>query len=450
MGKKNTGTRKHWSRAALHGAATAIGHGVRGAIRVHSAYRRARKVVRTIRKRRARRGALSRRKTDVIGTFVKCKDWKPRGFGKQGKKFQSFARKVNSVVYDNLPRATELYSYAWAVNNFSAGYGSNAAVKWFQFCLDPLQAAVGSANYGNAQIGPYWAGSGTNPAGISTILRQENSWGVSTSEAYGPTVLSSTFDKEVLMGAPIHVTGPSECSWRQSASTMQIQFKNIKSYAMTLEMMIVKPKKAIQASVMKEQTGGWQTDSTSPTQNYPLHPTGWTVASPNAMTPLELAQMGLARVGGGTINLWTNPMLSLNDSMDFNNFYTITHKCKVYLPPGGVVAKTIRHGTARLLKMAHVTQNLYDKRTSFVVIKYVPEVQLLETAAGGSVFGAGVPSGVTENETTLDLVGTLNYRMAFKQFYGASDKSDLHQYNRQVISNKIIGGQATSVHTVAP
>jgi len=442
---KVTGRKRHWSQAVLHGAAAALGGGRKVRQRVRRAVIRGGK--RVINRLRRRGGALKRKKTDVVGTFVKCKDWKPKRFGVRSKKFQSFARKVNSVVYDNLPRATELYSYAWAVNNFSAGYGSNGAVKYAQFVLDPLQAAVGANNAGNSQIGPFWKTNITNPAGISTVLVQENSWGVSAAPATGPTVLSSTFDNDAAAYS-INVALNKESMWRQGASSMQIQFKNIKSYAMSLEMMIVKPKKAIQSSMLKEQDGGYKTDIGVAIDTN--QPEGWTTASPNGMTPLELAQMGLSRAGGSNLCLWTNPMLSLNDSTDFNDFYTITHKCKVYLPPGGVVGKTIRHGTSRLLKTAHVSQNLYDKRTSFVVIKYVPEVQLLETTAGGVVLGPGIPSGVTENESTVDLVGTLHYRMTFKQFYGASEKSNVNQYNRQVISNKVIGGQATSVHTKAP
>jgi len=219
---------------------------------------------------------------------------------------------------------------------------------------------------------------------------------------------------------------------------------------LTLEVMIVKPKKAIQSTMLNAQTGGWMTDAA--VQNFDTHPVGWAYGDQMGMTPLELGQIGLARVGaqGATrLNLWNNKMLSLNDSTDFNDFYKITHKCKVYLPPGGVVEKSMYHGSARLLKTAHVTQNLYDKRTSFMVVKYTPEVQLVETPAG-VVLGGGIPSGVVENETDFDLVGTLNYRMGFKQFFGTAVNSNVHQYNRQVISTHTVGGQATSVHTKAP
>jgi len=444
------GKRKHWSQSALG----AVGHGVRMAKRVHRAYRTAKRTYRAVSKRvssKPRKGALRRRKTDVVGTFVKCKDWKPKAFGKRSKRFQSFARKVNSVVYSELPRSTELYSYGWAVSNGSPSTMNNGAVKYFQFCLDPLQCASTSNNVGNAQLSPGSYAILTNPSGISGILRQQTAWGVSTGPATGPTVLSSTFDKQQVSGANPMVPPKTETMWRQSASTMTIQFKNIKSYAMTLEMMIVKPKTKIQGSMLKLQTGGWQTDAV--VEGFDTHPTGWSESSPMGMTPLELAQIGLARVGAvsgaNNLHLWTNPLLSLNDSTDFNDFYKITHKCKVYLPPGGVVEKSIRHGSSRLLKTAHVTQNLYDTRTSFVVIKYVPEVQLLETSTAVVLTG-GLPSGVTENTTDVDIVGTVNYRMGFKQQYGSTPTANVHQYNNQVISNFVVGGQATSVHTKAP
>ena len=439
-----SGKRKHWSQSALG----AVGHGIRMAKRVHRAYKGARRVVRKFKSRRVgAKRLLRRKKTDILGTFVKCKDWKPSKFGVKSKKHQAFARKVNSVVYDNLPRSTELYSYAWAVSNYSNA--SNAATKWFQFVLDPLQAPTGSYNIGNGQLVQNFVAEPGNPAGISAILRQENVFKTSTSPATGPTVLSSTFDKQVIAGNPI-VPADKEALWRQSASSMTVQFKNIKSYALTLEVMIVKPKKAIQATMLNAQTGGWMTDAA--VQNFDTHPTGWTYGDQMGMTPLELGQIGLARVGanGATrLHLWSNKMLSLNDSTDFNDFYTITHKCKVYLPPGGVVEKSMRHGSSRLLKTGHVTQNLYDKRTSFMVVKYTPEVQLLENTEGG-ILDAGIPSGVVENGADYDLVGTVNYRMGFKQFFGTAANSNVHQYNRQVISSNVVGGQATSVHTKAP
>jgi len=442
---KNLGKRKHWSTHALHGAATAIGHGVRGALRVRRAYRTARKVIRRVRSRQRGKGGLRRKKTDVIGTFVKCKDWKPKAFGKRSKKAAAFARKVNGVVYSELPRATELYSYAWAVDNNAES--PNAAVKWMQFVLDPLQAAAGSNNVGNAQIGIDSYAVNTNPAGIAGILRQENVYQSSTNAATGPTVLSSTFDKEIIGGNP-KVWGNREMQWRQNASTMKVQFKNIKSYAMTLEVMLVKPKKSICGSLLKLQTGGWQTDGA--VQGFATHPAGWQTTSPNGMTPLELAELGLARVGGTqALHLWTNPMLSLNDSTDFNEFYKVTHKCKVYLPPGGVVEKSVYHGSSRTLRSSHVTENIFDKRTTFMLVKYVPEVQLLEGALATSI-GGGIPCGVTENGVKTDLVGTLSYRMSFKQMVSATPLSNVHQYNRQVISNMVVGGQATSVHTKAP
>jgi len=442
---KNTGKRKHWSQHALAGIGAAVGVGRKVRQRVRRAVIRGGKRV-VARMRRGRR-PMRRKKTDVIGTFVKCKDWKPSKFGVKSKKHQAFARKVNSVVYDNLPRSTELYSYSWAVSNYSNA--SNGATKWFQFVLDPLQAPTGSYNIGNGQLQQDFVVEPGNPAGIGSILRQENVFKTSTALATGPTVLSSTFDKQVIAGNPI-VPADKEALWRQSASSMTVQFKNIKSYALTLEVMIVKPKKAIQATVLNSQTGGWMTDAG--VQNFDTHPTGWTYGDQMGMTPLELGQIGLARVGanGGTrLNLWSNKMLSLNDSTDFNDFYKITHKCKVYLPPGGVVEKSMYHGSARLLKTAHVTQNLYDRRTSFMVVKYTPEVQLLETEAGATL-GAGIPTAVVENGADIDLVGTLNYRMGFKQFFGTAANSNVHQYNRQVISSNVVGGQATSVHTRAP
>ena len=56
---------------------------------------------------------MMHKRTDVVGSFVKCKDWKTKKFGKIGKRFDKFSKKVNSVLYSELPRNTTLYSYGF-------------------------------------------------------------------------------------------------------------------------------------------------------------------------------------------------------------------------------------------------------------------------------------------------------------------------------------------------
>ena len=448
MGK---GVKRHWSQSA----AGAVGHGITMAKRLHRVVSKARQYKRVAKRfagslRQARRGQL-KKKTDVTGTFVKCKDWKVKKFGKRTRRSAAFARKVTNVVYSGLPRSTELYSYAWAASNTAST--SNTAVKWVQFCLDPLQAAFQSYNIANGQLSPSVVTEPGNPSGIAAILAQENAIGATVTAATGPTVSSSTFDK-VVTGAGFQGAMNKEVLWRQTASQMRVQFKNIKSYAMTLEVMIVKPKRTMSKTVTTNNGVWYQTDAAALTGLTQM-PSGWVASDQQGMTPLELAQLGLARVGADTdsgkrLYLWNNPMLSLNDSQDFNEFYKITQKCKVYLPPGGVVEKSIYHKGGRTLRAPHVTNNLFDTRTSFMVVKYIPEVQLLDVTGGEAILGPGVPRGVVENGSAHDLVGTVYYRMGFKQLYGPTPESNVHQYNRQIISSYITGGQATSIHAKAP
>jgi len=381
---------------------------------------------------------MQHKRTDVVGSFVKCKDWKAKKFGKIGKRMEKFSKKVNSVLYSELPRNTALYSYGFRVAGSTSTPGSNQIVKWFQVCLDPLQARDAALNYANCQVSAENYVTLTNPAGVTPLYEQENAYGASTINVFGPTVMSSTWDKS---GSGLNVQPHRELQWRQSASSMRIQLKNIKSYGITVEIMLVKAKKRI--SRLANNAGQtYSTDNGIPRGT--VFPTNWDNTSPNDMTPLELGQMGLARAGNNF--LWSNPLLSLNDSTDFNEHYTITHKCKAYVPGGGVVEKSLRHGSSRTLRNAHVAGHLYDGRTTFMVFKYIPEVQLLANTADTTILGPGVPSGVTENGSTVDIVGTVYYRMGFKQIFANQPYGLTDQYNRQITSHNVVAGLPVTTH----
>jgi len=431
---KNSGKRKHWSQHALAGAGAALGIGRRGRKRVRTAIRR---VARKFRTRRPVKRGLKRKRTDVIGSFVKCKDWKTKKFGKVSKAHEKFSKKVNGVIYSELPRNTSLYSYAFRVNGSPANQ-SNQLVKWFQICLDPLQARDTAKNFANGQLAADGQMASSNPAGIFPLFEQETAYGSLTGVCYGPTVMSATWDKS---GVGINVQPHRELQWRQAASTLVVQLKNIKSYGVTLEIMLVKAKKRI--SRMANDLGQtYKTDNNTPQGT--VFPTGWDNTSPNDMTPLELGQMGLARAGNNF--LWSNPLLSLNDSTDFNEHYTVTHKCKAYVPGGGVIEKSIRHGSSRTLKNAHVAGHLYDGRTTFMVFRYIPEVQLLANTLDTAILGPGVPVGVTENASLTDMVGTVYYRMGFKQIFANQPYGLTDQQNRQITSHNVVANLPVTTH----
>lgn len=379
---------------------------------------------------------MMHRKTDIVGSFVKCKDWKAKKFGKIGKRMEKFSKKVNSVLYSELPRNTSLYSYTFRVAG-SVANASNQIVKWFQVCLDPLQATT-SVNYSNSQLAAEYYASPGNPGGLVGLYEQEAVYGASTINVTGPTVMSATWDKS---GVGINVQPHRELQWRQSASSMVVQLKNIKSYGITVEIMLVKCKKRI-SRLGNNSAQTYATDNG--TARGTQMPTNWDATSPNNMTPLELGQMGLARAGNNF--LWTNPLLSLNDSTDFNEHYTITHKCKAYVPGGGLVEKSVRHGSSRTLKNAHVAGHLYDGRTTFMVFKYVPEVQLLNNTLDSAVLGAGVPAGVIENGSSVDIVGTVYYRMGFKQIFANQPYGLTDQFNRVVTSHNVVTGLPVTTH----
>jgi len=439
---KVTGRKRHWSQSALRGVGAAFGAGRKVRQRVRRAVIRGGKRI-ISRLNRKKRGL--NKKSDVLGTFVKCKDFQVKGRTRALKRHEKFAKKVNSVVYSNIPKNTELYSYAWQTHTPTTDL-SNAAVKWFQFAVDPLNCESGSSNTGNCQLSAEAQVAGTNPAGVTRVLLQENAFGSTVAGAYGPTVMSSITDITNGTGA-LRPTGNAnmETAIRQGPTHMRVQFKNVKSFGITIEIMLVKPKTKIGVSAFSKKSSMWQTDGA--VSSIALAPTGWATTSPNNMTPLELAQMGLARKSfqsGQGVNMWTNPMVTLQDSSDFNEHYRMTHRCKVYVPPGGVVEKSVYHKGSRIVKSAHLSDYLHDTRTTFMVCKYIPEVQLVSIGAQPT---AGLPEGDLQNGSPVDLVGTVNFRTSFKQFVTTTQSANMYQYNRQVISHNLVAGGATSIYS---
>lgn len=435
--------KRHWSQAFARGVARyGVGPAAGLAGRLYKRARRHGKSVAVRRRPRMRvrrpltkgKKKLRQKKSDVLGTFVKCKDWRVKKFKDAALRRDKFARKVNSVVYGQIPRATNLRTYTFELSGSGTAY--RAPVVWAQFCLDALQpghhCSVASAVAG-------LTGS-SNPSGVVNLYY--NHTGVPNvpvkTSVEGPCVRTDCLAAGNV--GTIDTDYKLQNYFRQGASSMTLQLKNVKSFGFTVEMFVVKPKVRV------------ANQSVLSTANLPAHYTG---ASFQEQTPLELFELGLCRQHDASeldpnrfTHCWSTPQLSPRDSPDFNNVYSIHSKCKVYLPPGGFVEKHFCNPRGRTISSSHISDYRYDKRTTFVLLKYIAEPLLLDNIAGDAVLGGGIPVLVQEHNSTVDIVGAVYYRSSFKQMVTNVNQAQVDQINYGVISNNTTGGQATSVHAV--
>lgn len=106
-----------------------------------------------------------------------------------------------------------------------------------------------------------------------------------------------------------------------------------------------------------------------------------------AKSPLETFLLGMARKGINQDAVANSRMIGLNDSPDFVDAFRTYKVCSVYVPPGGTLYKSYKI-PARFVDTTHLQRNTYDRSTKFLVIKTVPEIQLLPGNSNGVATGS--------------------------------------------------------------
>lgn len=162
-------------------------------------------------------------------------------------------------------------------------------------------------------------------------------------------------------------------------------------------------------------------------------------------TPLTCFAVGMQRKGTNMGDMYQYKSVGLTDSPVFNEYFKIKKFCSVYLPPGGTVEKSFNRPKGYVVDTQSVQDKLYTKRSTFLVMKVVPEVILIGAEAGGetgynSIYpaydtdrpgDATYPEQARLNPTTggplsnLCVIGSVSYRRKYCEF---ADDTNLGVY----------------------
>lgn len=363
-----------------------------------------------------------KKKTDIVGTYTKCKDWKPRRINKaKMKKSMRFADKVKKVMYSDTKSKREVNSFALNVGGINTNANGQNVASWFQFALDPLNTAP-SGN-GHALRLNSSARVAANAGGVEGLFQFATSYANPSTAALpggmNPTISGICVDFTTLNS--VQGATASSTNYRIGPSYMKYQMKNVQSYGGTLELYTVKPKNKIMNTSrgVAGESSMQGNQSVVGVTNTGTIPSNYSGDTTYQGTPLEAANLGLNRVtvtGSSSLtdqyHMNNNVMFSLTDAPDFNMHYKIVARCKVYVPPGGLVERSLYHKNGRTVQSEHIQQNIADRNTTYIIGKWVPEVVALD----GIGLYAGVAKGDPGTSVAFDLAGVIHYRQTIKTF----------------------------------
>lgn len=404
---------------------------------------------------RNRRRRTGKKYTDVDGTFVKCHDAKKRSVNrKKLRQRRKFAHRVNNIVHSNLPKAIELHDFSFAVQPNDTGTVSDH-VAWFQFAVDAINVPVGGAGHAGKLSG-YTATAG-NPSGYGQFLQVSSSANppqpsTGTSFVRNPTIMGTISDNFASLNNITAYGSRGTQKWRLGATYAKFQMKNVASYGGTLELYWVKPRRAtpvinddqavnLRTRFNADYTGAELGDN-------PMRPPAYAAATLMQQTPLEVANLGLARMTQAAVNtngsnMCCHTMYGLADSYEFRQQFKIVKKCKVYMPPGGLVERSIYHKNGRTITTDYVGRYLHDSRTTYLVGRWLPEPTMVYV--GGDTQAPGLPHGDSALNLAWDLVGTLSVKTVMKMLWtNQTQETELVRVN--IPTGTTVPGYANTTH----
>lgn len=413
-GYRGGANRRHWSQAALGGV---------GALAARLARTRLsmKRTANALAKRK-----YAKKKTDVIGTFVKCKDSpkKPMTYRKKRRiiRKKKFTRAVETVIHKNLPRNIEFNSFSWSLGGDNSTTQGPDFCKWFQFAINALNNGDYTNAKGHAGYISNYNATGANPSGYAQFLycattNKSPSEAVSVCE--NPTIGGTLVDFGA--ASTTSIPGSNQYRWMVGPGMMRYSVKNVSKYGGTLELFYVRPKAKIannsspNAYINPGHKSNADKVGAQTTTN--SRPTAYVAASQFNLTPLELANFGYCRqtqgsAGAENAHICNNNMFNLTDSKEFNDYFRVVWKCKAYVPPGGLIEKSIFERNGFSITNEYLASFISDSRTLYVVGRWIPEATIVTTVPGGPA--PGIPQGDAE-AVSVDLVGTVSYRQQVQQ-----------------------------------
>lgn len=180
---------------------------------------------------------------------------------------------------------------------------------------------------------------------------------------------------------------PASTRFWQGSRSLQLELRNPQQFGMRLNIYYVRSR---QTQLHQAGSNGGGNPGADLIGNYVTYggtTSPWSSVNRWSWNPLECYAYGVARKGVGADALGALRHMGLNDSPDFKDRWETKSVCSVYMPPGGTMFKTFTHKRPRILNIQHIRQNEYDRSSAYIVIKCVPEVQILpqNTALTGGV-----------------------------------------------------------------
>lgn len=378
--------------------------------------RRVRRVRRTTKTLHRRRRPV--KKQEFSGGFTKCykSQWRRPRRSVRGR---IFAKRVRNVILNDIPRQTEIRDYSWTMDDIPDGTSQTSVPHYFQFALDYIgdETSNGALTAGQLNAAYNYE--------VQPLLRKSN--GVRNAQP----VLLANYDAPTVSNAasvglvPGNVTG-GNVKFRKLYSSMKLTLKNPRSMALVVELYTVRPVRSMPHNTDVDNSYKWlPSPLTAFYRGFAAVPSDGQIASLN--------------VSGFSAHATNELGTQLMDSPMFRDSYKITKKCRLYIPAGGLLEKSLIHKYSRMYSTEYLNRYALDRATEYLVGKcyYEPMV-------GAS--GQGCAPVAPTTDVAPMLIGYAQYRMTVKAI---EEAARVERQNYQAVTipvSQSVVGNAVMTH----
>lgn len=387
----------------------AVRAGVSAARAVHGAYTAVRNV---------RRRLENRKRQEFSGGFTKCykSKWRRPRKSRRGK---VFARRVRNVILNDIPRQTEIRDYSWTMDETPDGMNQTSVPHYFQFALDYIGDDTANGALTAGLLNAAWNYE------VQPLLRKSagtrNVQPVVLANYDAPTVSNAASVGSV----PGNVTG-GNVKFRKLYSSMKLTLKNPRSMALVVELYTVRPVRSMPRNTDVENTYRWlPSPLTAFYRGFAAVPSDGQTASLN--------------VSGFSAHATNELGTQLMDSPMFRDSYKITKKCRLYIPAGGMLEKSLIHKRSRMYSTEYLNRYAVDRGTEYLVGKcyYEPMV---------GNWSAGVCPVAPAGDVAPMLIGYAQYRMTLKAIEEAARVERQNYQDITIPMSTVVAGNAVMTH----
>lgn len=305
--------------------------------------------------------------------WVRCVDKGPLRYGPSSRT-KRWREKVQKAIDPNYKHFTVMQEYG-----FWCGIGrsnSVSAYKPVSYGLSQIALNTNSNEWSCASIMyDTYTPAGNAGALLQTAFRNQ---GNENSFVQGNITTSRKDDLTVCGLAP---TTYAPNRFERKYRNVYVELRNPHSYGVRVVLYDVVRNSHLNAAAVAPNAPG---------------PTGadWTATSDYG-TPLESWSFGMAQRTMRNDMALGQSAVGLHDSERFRLFFKIRDRCVVYLPPGGTTTKVYKISSS-LWNVQNVWERQMSKGDRWIVMKYIPEVQILPD---GTTTTIAMPGAPTEGDT---------------------------------------------------